>query len=116
MLFETLIAPLFDYCDYVSDSLSVKDQYTLQKLPNCYLRNILMADWMTPNKQLHDELDFLKLDKKVTCIHAVKCTKHKEGLPLIVSPLSFSMLMRFTHIVHEELKIRISMYLNAGPS
>ena len=64
MLYKSLVLPLFDYNDYVYDSLSTKDQLTLQRLQNTCVRNILKADWMTPSSIMHDELKLLKLDKR----------------------------------------------------
>ena len=41
MLYETLILPLFDYCDVVYGGLNQKDSMTLQKLQNFSLKSML---------------------------------------------------------------------------
>ncbi len=43
MLYKTLILPYYDYCD-VYHCMNQKDSYTLQKLRNCSLRQILKCD------------------------------------------------------------------------
>ncbi len=40
MLYKTLTLPIFDYCDFVWDSLSPRDTMTLQKLQNMALENV----------------------------------------------------------------------------
>ena len=64
MLFKTLVVPLFEYCDFVYDALTEKDKYTLQKLQNCCLRNILQTGRLTPTIEMHNRLSLLPLSDK----------------------------------------------------
>ena len=55
MLYETLILPLFDYCDYVYHCLTRRDCNTLKKMQNCRLRRILRCERFTPVSYVHQE-------------------------------------------------------------
>ena len=64
MLYKTLILPYFDYCDYVYHCLNQKDCYTLQKLQNCSLRQILKCDKLSSTIHMHNECEIEMLDKR----------------------------------------------------
>ena len=75
MLYKTLVLPIFDYGDFVFDTLTVKDKFKLQKLQNCAIRNILKAEWMTPSLQMHSELQLLTLNNRRK--YHTACEMHK---------------------------------------
>ena len=58
-LYKTLILPLYDYCDYSYHCLSQRDSYTLQKLKNCSLRQVLKCEKLYPVHDMHTICDVL---------------------------------------------------------
>ena len=75
MLYKTLVLPLFDYGDFIFDTLTQQDKSKLQKLQNCSMRSILKAEWMTPSSFMHNELQLLTLDNRRK--YHTACEMHK---------------------------------------
>ena len=75
MLYQTLVLPLFDYGDFIFDTLTQQDKFKLQKLQNCSMRSILRAEWMTPSINMHSELHLLTLNDRRK--YHTACEMHK---------------------------------------
>ena len=56
-MYKTLILPIFDYCDFIYDRISLYDQETLQKLQNCAFKTILRVDRLTSANFIHEALN-----------------------------------------------------------
>ena len=67
MHYNTLILPLFDYCDIVCHCLNYRDQHILQKLQNCALRNTVQCKKLPPTSELHDRcsIEYLSIRRSV---------------------------------------------------
>ena len=63
-LFNSLIAPLFNFIDYIFDPLCQKDADKLQVLHNNCLRMCLKCDSRTPRKELYERSKVLPLESQ----------------------------------------------------
>ncbi len=71
MLYKTVCAPVFDYCDIIYDCLSQKNSNRLQKLQNSALRIISQSPRHISSVELHAQykLDFLVTRRHKHCCH-----------------------------------------------
>ena len=58
-----------DFNDFVHDSLSSKDAYTLQKLQNSAFRSILRVNSIALTDEMHDILDIPQTHHLEVCVH-----------------------------------------------
>ena len=72
-LYTTLIAPIFNYCDFIYDGTSNYNKQKLQVMQNASLRAVKRTKLEYPVKRLHDELeiDFLGDIRKKSTIKLV---------------------------------------------
>ena len=96
MLYKTLILPYYDYCDYVYHCLSQKDSYTLQKLQNCSLRQILQCDKLSPVAEMHDICDLEMLNVRRDRHTSQEVYKAVHG----ITPESVQNMFSFVHETH----------------
>ncbi len=61
MMYKSLIAPVFYYCDVVYDCLSTADSSKLQKIQNSALRIVLQRDKCSHVAALHQDLNLMYL-------------------------------------------------------
>ena len=78
MLYKTLVRPIFEYNDFLYDTLSIQLAYTLEKLQNCGLRIVLEEVRYASAHDMHLILDIQWLDER-RCEHTAhymfKCVK-----------------------------------------
>ena len=72
-LYTTLIAPIFNYCDFIYNGTSRPNKHKLQIMQNASLRAIKITKLEYPVKRLHDELeiDFLEDIRKKSTLKRV---------------------------------------------
>ena len=74
-IYETLILPVFDYCDYLLLNISNHDSEQLQKLQNCAFRTILRVERLTPTQWTHSTLQMDTLHARRSMHTAVQVFK-----------------------------------------
>ena len=114
MLYKTLCAPIYDYCDIIYDSLSQKNISRLQKLQNGALRIVALADRFTHSADLHT---MFKMDTLVNrchkhCCHYAYKAYHDmcpESFCSLFKPVSLRDCSIFTHSA-TQLTVEIPMF------
>ena len=98
MLYKTLILPYYDYCDVVYHCLSQKDSYTLQKLQNCSLRQILKCDRLSPVADMHSicDIEMLSTRRDRHVSHDMYRVTHD------IAPASIQNMFQFVHETHSK--------------
>ena len=88
MLYKTICAPVFDYCDIIYDCLSQKNSNRLQKLQNSALHIISQTSRDTSVTELHAQF---KLDTLVNRRHKHCCHYVYKGVNDMCPPSFVSM-------------------------
>ncbi len=98
MLYKTLILPYYDYCDVVYHCLSQKDNYTLQKLQNCSLRQILKYDKLSPVSDMHSicNIEMLDMRRDRHVSHDLYRATHD------IAPASIQNMFKYVHDTHSK--------------
>ena len=98
MLYKTLILPYFDYCDVVYHCLSQKDIYTLQKLLNCSMRQILKCEKLSSVADMHAICDIEMLNTQIDrhVSHDMYRATHK------IAPSSIWNMFTYVHDTHSK--------------
>jgi hypothetical protein len=65
LIFNTIIAPHFQYCASLFLDASINDIKILQKLQNKAMRTILKCDWFTHSKDMLVRLDWLSVKENI---------------------------------------------------
>ncbi len=79
-LYKSLIRPIFDYCDFIIDGMTQRENDTLQKLQNMSLRNILGVNTLTRTLSIHQTLDIDYLSTRQKQHLATEMYKISVGL------------------------------------
>jgi hypothetical protein len=75
LVYQTIIAPHYEYCASIFLDANVKDIDVLQKLQNKAMRTILRCDWYTHSKDMLNELDWLSINQQIQ----IKALKFVHG-------------------------------------
>ena len=64
LLYESLVLPHLDYCNTIYRCTSATNLEKLQKIQNGACRTLLLADKMSPIKDMHQELGLLNFSQR----------------------------------------------------
>jgi hypothetical protein len=64
-MYQTIIAPHYEYCASIFLDANVKDIDVLQKLQNKAMRTILRCDWYTHSKDMLKKLEWLSINQQI---------------------------------------------------
>jgi hypothetical protein len=65
LIYETIIAPHYEYCSSIFLNANEKDIIRLQKLQNKAMRIILKCDWYTHSVDMLKKLNWLSISEKI---------------------------------------------------